>query len=134
MVDPVAIQVWKRGRWVTVAKVTYLEGNVEPVLAMVWRKQHGTRRAISLPTVVLDFARQLGVQRFFLRDDRKMLMLCCDIGLFERGRLQSDGERYLPLEWFKPVQWKNWRFAERVVRLEQAAQPDAGRQLQLWTA
>lgn len=115
---PIALQVFKRGRPCTVAKVTRFEHECEPILAMVWRNQAGTRAAISLPVAVLDYARRLGVHRFYLRDDRRMRMWACDLSLFERGRLQADGERYVPLAWLQEAEWRPWAYAQDAILLE----------------
>ncbi|PWH15392.1 MAG: hypothetical protein DDG58_11145 [Ardenticatenia bacterium] len=110
-----ALQVHKRARWCTIAKVVPLDG--ELVLAVVWRNQRGTQRVVSLPQVVLDYARRLGVRRFCLRDDRYRRMGVCSLDTFDRGRLGADGERYVPLTWLTPCQWREWPFAKTVVRL-----------------
>jgi hypothetical protein len=89
----------------------------ELVLAVVWRNQRGTQRVVSLPQVVLDYARRLGVRRFCLRDDRYRRMGVCSLDTFDRGRLGADGERYVPLTWLTPCQWREWPFAKTVVRL-----------------
>ena len=132
--QPVALAVFKRSRWCIVAKVTFFDGDREPILAVAWRGQQGTREAISLPEAAIEYARQAGVTRFYLRDDRRMAMLTCDLVTFERGKLQADGERYLPLTWLKPVPWRPWTFAETTVQLQGHPRPEpAGRQLTLFT-
>ncbi len=134
---PVALAVKKPGRGsardgsVIVAKVTAFEGETEPILAVAWRSQRGTTAAISVPVVVVDFARRAGVERFYLRDDRRRLAWTCSLDLFNRGRLQADGERYLPLSWLKPVPWREWAYAERVVRLENPMAEPTAEQLHL---
>lgn len=123
---PVALQIKKRGRWCTVAKVTRFVGGHSFILAVAWRSQIGTREAISLPSVVLDYAQRLGVRWFYLRDDRKRKMLACPLATFWRGRLHPDGEFYVPLTWLEEVPLVDWIYAERVVRLQQpnsAVQP-----------
>jgi hypothetical protein len=115
--NPVALAVSKRGRWCIVAKLTHFVGSREPILAVAWRSQQGTKAAISLPVAVLDYARQRGATRFYLRDDRRMTMLVCDLATFERGQLRPDGERYIPLSWLQPVHWRPWAYAKQVVEL-----------------
>lgn len=131
--QPVALAVFKRSRWCVVAKVTRFDGEREPVLAVAWRAQQGTQEAISLPVAVIEYARQAGVTRFYLRDDRRMAMWTCDLATFERGRLQTDGERYAPLTWLQPVPWRQWEYAETIVRLERP-QTEAPAQLSLFPA
>jgi hypothetical protein len=118
MVEPVALQVYKHGRWRTVAKITYFLGGNAPILAVAWRHQGGTAQAISLPTVVLEHARQVGIRWFYLRHDRQHKMWSCPLATFWRGRLGADGERYIPLNWLTPVPWCDWVYAETVLRLE----------------
>ena len=121
---PVALQIKKRGRWCTVAKVTRFVDGCAPILAVAWRSQIGTREAISLPSVVLDYAWRLGVRFFYLRNDRQRQMWCCPLKTFWRGKLHPDGELYVPIVWLAPVPWCDWAYAERVVRLQRdATQP-----------
>ena len=123
-VEPVALQVYKHGRWRTVAKITYFLGGNAPILAVAWRHQGGTAQAISLPTVVLEHARQVGIRWFYLRHDRQHKMWSCPLATFYRGRLHPDGELYIPLTWLEEVPWQDWAYAERVVRLQRdATQP-----------
>lgn len=129
---PIALAVSKRGRWCTIAKVTRLLGTHEPVLAVVWRNQQGTREAISLPPAVLQFAKALGVRTFVLRDDRRMQMWRCPVDAFEKppAWVGHDGERYLRLADLQPTAWQDWLYAERVVRLNQPPpEPVAAQQL-----
>lgn len=114
---PVALAVSKRGRRCVVAKLTRFIGDHELVLAVAWRSQQGTKAAISMPVAVLDYARQRGVTRFYLRDDRRMQMRGCDLATFERGQLRADGERYIPLSWLQPVPWRQWAYAKQIVEL-----------------
>ena len=130
--QPEALAIRKRGRWCVVAKLTYFDGGREPILAVVWRGQRGTKTAISMPVVAIEYARRAGATRFYLRDDRAMTMLTCDLSTFDRGRLQSDGERYIPLNWLEPVPWRAWAFAETTVQLQAHLRPEpAGPQPQL---
>ena len=127
---PVALAVQKRGRRCIVAKLTHFVGDREPILAVAWRSQQGTKAAISLPLPVLEYARQHGASRFYLRDDKRMTMLTCDLATFDRGQLRSDGERYIPLSWLQPVAWRAWAFTEKVVELT-VPQPVATRPTQM---
>jgi len=128
---PVALAVRKHGRWCIVAKVTHFVGGDEPILAVAWRKQPGTRDAISLPVSVITYAQNTGVKRFFLRDDRRMEMFAGALSLFEKGRLGADAERYIPIAWLQPVRWRDWQFATQTIQLldqpkksgEEAEQP-----------
>lgn len=112
-----ALAVSKRGRWCVVAKLTHFHGDAETILAVAWRRQQGTTTALSVPVVVLEYAKQRGVTRFYLRDDRNMRMWTCDLATFDRGKLQADGERYVPLAWLQEVTWRDWVYAKRVVNL-----------------
>jgi len=114
---PVALAVQKRGRWCIVAKITHFIGDSAPILAVAWRNQPGTRDAISLPVSVIKYAKNTGVKSFFLRDDRQMAMFAGPLGIFEKGRLGADAERYIPIAWLQPVRWQNWQFATQVVHV-----------------
>jgi hypothetical protein len=128
---PVALAVQKRGRLCVVAKLTYFIGDREPILAVAWRSQQGTKSAISMPVAALTYSRRRGATRFYLRDDRRMTMLTCDLATFERGQLRPDGERYIPLSWLQPVPWRPWAYADMVVELA-APKPVAAQQLALF--
>lgn len=133
----VALAVNKPGRgssgdgWVVVAKITHFLGSSEPILATVWRSQQGTREAISLPAAIIEFAKQAGVTRFCLRDDRRRLAWTCPLDLFNRGKLQADGERYIPLNWLTPCPWRDWEFAKTVVRIPEVDRQEAANLRQL---
>jgi len=114
---PVALAVHKDGRWRIVAKITTLAGGHEPILAVAWRNQPGTRDAISLPTSAIEYAERVGVTNFFLRNDKTITMHTCSLATFHRGRLGADGERYVPISWLRSVPWRDWRFATQVVRI-----------------
>jgi hypothetical protein len=114
---PVALAVHKGGRWRIVAKVTCFVGDSEPILAVAWRNQPGTRDAISLPVSVITHAQNTGAKRFFLRDDRRMAMFTGPLSLFEKGRLGADSERYIPIKWLQPAPWRDWAFAKQIVCL-----------------
>jgi len=114
---PVALAVQKRGRRCIVAKITRFIGDSAPILAVAWRGQRGTEAAISLPVAVIEYAKRVGVTNFFLRDDRQMAMFTVPLGIFEKGRLGADSERYIPISWLRPVRWRNWQFATQVVHI-----------------
>lgn len=114
-----ALQVYKGGRWCTVAKLTHFTGTSDPILAVCWRKQKGTRRAISLPPAVLDYAERHGASSFYLRDDRRSRMYTCALSLFRTaGWWGRDGELYLRLSDLQPVPWREWEYAEQGIQLE----------------
>jgi hypothetical protein len=114
---PVALAVWKRGRWCVVAKVSTFIGSHEPILAVAWRNQCGTEAAVSLPVDVIKYAERAGVVNFYLRNDKTMEMLTCPLATFNRGRLAGDGERYVPIGWLRSVSWRDWKFAAQVVHI-----------------
>jgi len=114
---PVALAVHKGGRRRIVAKVTCFVGDSEPILAVAWRGQRGTTAAISLPTSVIEYAKRVGATNFFLRDDRQMTMFTGPLGIFEKGRLGADSERYIPIKWLQPAPWRDWAFAKQIVCL-----------------
>ncbi|MBI4499330.1 MAG: hypothetical protein HY689_15700 [Chloroflexi bacterium] len=120
---PVALAVYKPGRgrhagWCIVSKLTRLTGQAEPVLAVVWRSQRGTTDMISVPQAVITYARAAGARWFYLRDDRRRAMSRTPLEALERGILGAgDGERYVRLDDMEQVPWRDWEYAERVVRL-----------------
>lgn len=119
-IEPVALQVRKRGRVCTVAKITYFIGDDRPVLAVVWRGQRGTSEVVSLPPSVLEFAKAMGVQNFFLRNDKTGQMYSAPLTVFDQGWTGPDGERYIRLTSLRPTAWRQWRFAERTILLDGA--------------
>jgi len=114
---PVALAVRKHGRWCIVAKITRFIGDSAPILAVAWRNQRGTEAAISLPVAAIEYAKRVGVTNFFLRDDRQMTMFTGPLGIFEKGRLGADSERYIPITWLQPVHWRDWQFATQVIHI-----------------
>ena len=129
--EPIAYKVRKPGRgngWPVVAKLTYFIGDDEPILAVVWRNQKGTRTAISMPRKVLLDAKNRCARWFYLRDDNRMLMWRISINEFLSGRLHADGEHYVLLSQMQPVPWRDWAYAETEVYVDE--QP-AERQLVL---
>ncbi|MBI4320281.1 MAG: hypothetical protein HY675_17465 [Chloroflexi bacterium] len=130
-----ALAVHKPGRgtdgWPVVAAITQFLDDPTPILRVTWRGQHGTDRAISLPVCVLDYAARRGVTAFYLRDDRQMKMWTCPLSTFSRGKLQADGERYVPLAWLTLVPWRDWLYADDVVRLGDTPTEPATAQLAL---
>lgn len=120
---PVALAVWKRGRWCTVAKITTLDG--EPVLAIAVRHQRGTETIISVPLPVLDFAEGQGCRWLYYRRDRPPLEMR-RIRLAEvraTGWPQADGEVYVPLNRMEPVAWRRWPYAGETLHLAPPGQP-----------
>jgi hypothetical protein len=114
---PVALAIQKRNRTCIVAKITCFVGDSEPILAVAWRNQPGTRDAISLPTSAIEYAERVGAMNFFLRNDKTMEMHTCSLATFHRGRLAADGERYIPLAWLRSVPWRDWAFAKQIICL-----------------
>lgn len=118
---PVALQIHKRGKICTVAKLTHFNGDHTPILAIAWRNQQGTREAVSVPLLVLDYAQAHGARQFVLRNDRTGRMYA--IGLDEMrhaGWIGADGELYIKIGDLHPVPWRDWAYATEVVRLDEA--------------
>jgi len=137
---PVALQVWKRGRWATVAKIVPLEGEI--VLGVAIRNQIGTDRAISLPLCVVAYAEELGCRWFYRRDDRSNTMGRISLAKMKRHGWQGrDGELYIFLTDLEPVAWRPWAYAMDTKRIGEAGrsvarrhreQPSALQQGALW--
>jgi len=131
----VALSVWKRGRWCTVAKITLLDG--EPILAIAHRGQHGVMTTISLPLTVLDYAERQGCRWLYFRRDTTGQMWRLPIAEVRKlGWLAaSDGimEFFIPIAKMWPVPWRRWPYAERVIRVSNEQKDrSVGRQLPLW--
>jgi len=116
-VEPVALAVFKRGRWCIVPKVTTLDS--ETVLGIAIKEQQGTQEMVSLPIQVIDYAQIYGARWLYWRRDRHPLeMRRVELAtLRQKGYLQRDSEVYFPLAAMEPVPWHQWEYAEKVVRL-----------------
>jgi len=114
--------------------VTHFEHDNEAILAVAWREQGGTTHAISLPRCVIEYAKQRSVEDFYLSDERtaERKMFTCKLSQFEKGWLQKDDERYVPLSALTEVPWRRWQYAERVVYLQQEKQRSDAQQLELF--
>lgn len=130
---PVALAVRKGGRLRTVGKLVHVGGRL--VLAIAWRHQRGTRRAVSVPLAVLDYAGRAGAAWLYLRNDRLRTM--GRIRLVDMRRLgweaPSHGipEMFVGLEDLEPTPWRRWAYTRRTVLLEPEAEPQGDRQLAL---
>ena len=121
--EAVALQVPKRGRLVTVCKIVWLDG--EPVLAVCWRNQQGTRVAVSLPLAAIAYAEAHGARRFVLRDDRLGVARTITLADMRRkGWIGAEGELYIKLEDMMPAPWRPWAYAEKTVRLGDEAEAE----------
>jgi hypothetical protein len=123
-VEPIALAVFKRGRWCVMAKLTNL-GN-ETVLGIAIKEQQGTSEMISLPLAVIDYAGQHAARWLYWRRDRfpsEMRRIPLD-KLKRDGYLQRDGEVYFPLAAMEEVPWRQWEYAEKVIRLAPKVKED----------
>lgn len=133
--EAVALALSKRGRLCIVGKVVPVDG--EPVLAVCWRNQRGTRQAVSIPLPALAYAEAQGCRRFVLRDDRLGVMRIIPfVEMRRKGWVGADGELYVRLGDMAPCPWRPWPYAERTVNLDEAiserpAEPE-GVQLGFW--
>jgi len=116
---PVALAVYKRGKWCIVGKIVKVDGVW--VLLVVHRHQVGTKECISLPKEVLDVARRRRCQWLYYCHDRPPkfarrlpLDLVTMVGWFQ----PSDGEWYVPLRKMDEVAYpKRWEYAKTVLKL-----------------
>lgn len=119
-----ALQVYKRRRWCTVAKIVQLDD--EPILAMAARHQRGTTQAVSLPLPVVAHAESRGCRWFYRRDDRAGTMGRIALAeMRQRGWVGSDGELYIKLSDLASVPWKKRAYAVETVRLGPEPEPEA---------
>ncbi len=123
-VEPIALAVFKRGRWCVVAKLTILDG--ETVLGIAIKEQQGTQEMVSLPLQVIDYAQSHGARWLYWRRDRHPIeMKRVELQtLKQRGFLQRDGEVYFPLAAMELVHWRQWEYAEKVIRLAPEVKED----------
>jgi hypothetical protein len=113
---PVALEIIKNGRTITPYKLVPMGG--ELVLAQVVRSQRGTDQALSVPMIVLDFGEKMGVEHFYWRQDKQMVMRRIPPSEIRRkGRLQENHEVYFPFSFMEQVPWKAWPFATRAIKL-----------------
>jgi len=117
-----------------VAKLVEAHPLHQTALAMPYRHRQKVNH-VSLPPVVLRFARKRGARWWVVRLDMEGVCYALPLADVERvGWLApSDGrpEWFVPLSRFQPVEWQEWDYAETVVRLGQPEQPTVG-QMPLW--
>lgn len=120
--EPIALEIFKRNRWCTVAKVTFLDG--DRILAIAHRNQHGVRSTISVPLVILDYAEGAGCRWFYFRRDQTgQMWRTALVELRKAGWLvASDGvaEVFVKIDRMEPVTWRKWAYAKRTIKLNEA--------------
>ncbi len=129
---PVALQMTKRGRVCTIAKLVEATPMNQIVLAMPYRHRQ-TVNHVSVPPVVLRYARESGARLWLVRLDSEGLCYALPLADVERaGWLKpSEGkpEWFVPLSRFTPMAWQGWEYVTQVVQLD--AMPTAGGPAQL---
>lgn len=134
---PVALAVWKRGRWCIVAKLTHFNDGNESILAITHRRQVGTQTMISVPVAVVNYAETRGIRVLYYRNDRQGTMRCISLSdLKGKGYLRpSEGvpEYFIKIADMRPTLWREWKFVDDVVELSNDRRDrPAGQQLPLW--
>ena len=128
-----ALQVAKRGRWVTVGKVVMLHG--EWILAIAIRRQPGTAEVLSVPLSALAYAERWPCRLLYYRRDDTATMRCIALACMRaKGWVaNSDGvpELFVKIADLEPVPWRKWAFVKEVVQLDDAPPPTPP-QLGLW--
>lgn len=118
---PAALQVYRRGRWCTVAKVVRPRGWQRPVLAVVYRHRQALAGRLSLPELVLRYGLQAGAEELIVRFDadgvayRLPLEEALRVG--ERRREHGLAEVYVYLDDMERCGWVDWSFTTKIVRL-----------------
>jgi hypothetical protein len=132
--EPVALAVFKRGRWCIIAKLTFFSGDAEPILAIGIRGQRGTSEMFSLPLSAINFAVRCGVRWVYHRYDRfPFQMRRVLLQTFKQnGYLQKDGEIYFPLAGMEVVPWQQWQYATRVIELPTEEDESVAKQLSMF--
>jgi hypothetical protein len=124
---PLALTWHKGGRRIVLGKLVALDGRLCLGTAYKWRVMPA---CVSLPDLAVRILCRLGVQAWLVRDDLRRL--CWEIALPELLRAPvRGGERYIALRHAKPVPWRWWPYAERMVDLLELVQALEGRQLEL---
>lgn len=130
---PTALEVFKRGRWCMVAKVTFLDG--ERILAIAHRGQRGVDSTISVPLAALDYAERAGCRWLYFRRDKTGEMWRLPLAdLHRAGWLATSdavAELFVKIELMQRVPWRKWEFAEQTIRLGEPEKPGE-RQLDLF--
>jgi hypothetical protein len=126
-VERVALSIYKKGKNRIVCKVTTFSDSAEPILAIAVKNQVGTSEMFSLPMSAINFAVRCGVRWVYHRYDRAPFVMRRVLlqTLKERGFLQRDGEIYFALARMEPVPWRPWRYAERILELDNEAETKA---------
>jgi hypothetical protein len=117
----VAIQVFRPSmrRWVTVAKL--VDMGDERVLGIPYRHRQRLQERVSLPLVVIRYAREHGATAIVVRfDDERLafrLPLEAALRLGRRELLEGQPEIWLGLGLFEECPWPAWRYVTRLIRL-----------------
>jgi hypothetical protein len=121
---PVAVQMRKRGRLVTLAKIVWLipYGYEQPVLATPYRHRRAVRDVVSLPLAVIQFAQDCGCIWWVVRFDqeRRALRIRLDEVLTSGWRRTTEAgtELFVPLDRFENCLYPEWAFIETAVVLD----------------
>jgi len=128
--EPVAIQVYKRGRLCVIAKLVEAQPLGEWVLAMPYRHRQAVQH-VSLPPRVLSYARERGARLWIVRLDAQGECYALALEDVERvGWLQrSEGrpEWFVPLSAFEPIAWQDWAYVETSIAIGEE-EPEALRE------
>lgn len=134
--QPVALQVAKRGRLCTIAKLVDATPLNEIVLAMPYRHRQAVEH-VSIPPVVLRYARQSGARLWIVRLDAEGR--CFALALAEvdnaAGWLKpSEGspEWFVAMSKFQAIAWQDWPFVEATIRLDDVPSGMRPAQLTMW--
>jgi len=140
--EPVALQLYKHGRYCTVAKLVVAEPLGEIVLAMPYRNRQEVEH-VSLPPVALRYANERGARLWVVRLDGRgecyalPLSQATKPGVGWLKPSEAQPEWFVPLTSFSQIAWQDWPYVEEVVRLgeEQApGVPTPPRQLAMFGA
>ena len=115
----VALAIHKRGKLCVLAKLVMAKPLGQLVLTTPYRNRQAVD-VVSLPPVVLAYAREAGARMWVVRFDRgERAGECWALPLAqveEVGWLKT-GEWFVPLEGFGAIPWQDWPFVEHVVTL-----------------
>jgi len=118
-----AIQIRKRGKWCTIGKLVVAHPLNERVFGTPYRNRQSVQ-CVSIPPFVLDYLRQLGVRSWVVRDDREGRCYILPLDQVKRigwlRRSEGKPEWFVPLDKFEEIDWQDWPYVEKFVRLEDA--------------
>lgn len=125
-VTPVCLNLQKRGRPCTIAKLVLAKPLNQIVLAIPFRNRQIVQY-VSLPPAALQFARQQGARLWLVRFDLdgRCLSFPLDRVEMEGWLKSSEGqpEFFVPLTEFQPIGWQDWDYVRESIDIDNLLLP-----------